>query len=142
MIYRNGDKYEGEWLAGSRHGTGNLTFAENDEFDRKFYSGNWENDQFSGMGLLIRKNGEKHEGQFENGIVNGFGKRFYANGDIYEGKFRNGKHSGHGIFTWKNGNKYVGEWKNNFKNGYGTLYSSSGEILQQGQWIDDEFTDE
>jgi hypothetical protein len=82
MIYRNGDKYEGEWMDGKRHGSGNSTYAQDDPYDRKLYSGNWSNDLFSGLGLMIWKTGEKYEGQFANGQFNGFG-----NGLILQGGF-------------------------------------------------------
>jgi hypothetical protein len=160
MLYRNGDKYEGEWVNGKRHGIGNITFAEDNEKNRVSYSGGWENDQFSGQGLMIWKNGDKYEGQFENNSKNGFGllslsnggtyvghfgnnsyhgfgKLISAGGDTYEGDWKDGIFSGNGTYTWKNGNKYIGEWKMGYRHGTGILYLPNGEILEQGQWKED-----
>ena len=34
MVYRNGDKYEGEWINGKREGNGNITFSKDNAHER------------------------------------------------------------------------------------------------------------
>lgn len=53
-----GDRYEGEWKGGRRHGYGTETWI----------------------------NGVKYEGEWRDGKRQGFGKVHYANGDKYEGE--------------------------------------------------------
>jgi hypothetical protein len=44
LTYRNGDKYEGDWQCGLRHGLGSLWLNVGGKF-RLRYSGHWANDQ-------------------------------------------------------------------------------------------------
>lgn len=44
--------------------------------------GDWQNDNFNGIGMYIFANGDMYQGLFKDG--NNFkGKFLYANGDIY-----------------------------------------------------------
>ena len=53
----------------------------------------------------------------------------------YEGEVVNGK----GTLIWSDGRKYAGQYKDDERNGKGTEYDSSGKIIQQGIFRDDEF---
>ena len=53
-------------------------------------------------------------------------------------------YKGQGEINYKNGFKYIGEWDkddelNIMKNGLGTLYSADGQVLNQGQWFNEEY---
>ena len=82
-----GNKYNGEWKNGLKHGKGKYHWANGDQ-----YEGDWRYDNFEGVGIFISSNGNKYDGEW------------------YEGK----KH-GWGIFTYKNGTVEKGLWKNNEK---------------------------
>jgi hypothetical protein len=43
FTYRNGDKYEGSWQNGRRHGSGTLWVLRGGKFHARF-SGGWAND--------------------------------------------------------------------------------------------------
>jgi hypothetical protein len=96
-----------------KHGFGKLVTPEMERI------GNWRNDEFTGWGREIRKNGEIYEGKFVNGKLNG--KGIYKNGSIfYVGNFINYVKDGKGeLFT--NNNHYVGNFKKNKMHGNGRI---------------------
>ena len=49
MLYANGDRYEGEWLADKKHGRGKYTHALTDDI----YDGEWVQDQKHGKGNYV-----------------------------------------------------------------------------------------
>jgi hypothetical protein len=102
-----------------KHGFGKLVTPEMERI------GNWRNDEFTGWGREIRKNGEIYEGKFVNGKLNG--KGIYKNGSIfYVGNFINYVKDGKGeLFT--NNNHYVGNFKKNKMHGNGRI-----EIYKKG----------
>ena len=55
----NGDTYEGQLVDNKFQGKGKITFAENDEQERKQYDGHFENNQFHGSGTMHYQNGDK-----------------------------------------------------------------------------------
>ena len=55
MVYRGGDKYEGLWEQGKRHGVGTMTFTTGDGSIDRVYKGNWNEDHMSGEGKTIWK---------------------------------------------------------------------------------------
>lgn len=72
MLYTNGDKYEGEFKNGLRHGTdGTLKLA-----DGTIYSGHWQEDEFTGKGFIRTNFGVNitligDESRFVNGKIEG-----------------------------------------------------------------------
>ena len=48
----DGSTYIGNLAYGLRHGTGILTYAEDDKQQRKRYTGSWQQDQKHGFGVL------------------------------------------------------------------------------------------
>lgn len=63
MKYRNGNIYEGQWLAGKKSGKGLYFWAK----DTVQYRGNWLNNQMHGIGQMRFKDGVTFLGQWENG---------------------------------------------------------------------------
>jgi hypothetical protein len=46
----NGDRYDGEWKDGERHGKGTCAYANGDR-----YTGKWVDDPWSGVGQMNKK---------------------------------------------------------------------------------------
>ncbi len=115
-LYPNGEKYEGQFLNGKKHGFGKQTFARDDEFKRDYYIGEFKDDERNGNGKLVWKSGEVYEGEFVDGLRSGNGTNFYARGEKYEGQWINDKLNGFGKQTFardSNGDSYIGEFKDN-----------------------------
>ncbi len=47
-FFKSGDKYQGSWTDGRRHGRGRMEYSNGDVYD-----GEWEADQRAGAGVLI-----------------------------------------------------------------------------------------
>ena len=115
--YTNGDKYEGDFLKGRRHGQGVLTYA----------------------------NGDKYEGEWDTNLKSGIGKAsFFKKGaegalvpiGTYHGTFVKGKRSGQGLFMYPNKDRYSGEWKNGLKHGKGTYIFQEPFLKMAGNWFE------
>ena len=140
--------YIGEFLNGLKHGKGNLSTKESNNFN---YDGDWAYDKYEGYGtlfnngekyignfikgqkggkgILYKKNGDIVEGEFENDKIMS-GKIMFKNDDEYEGSFEDGKMSGKGVYKYKNGDKYEGYFENDLFNGEGILIKNDGEIIK------------
>lgn len=46
--YANGERFEGDWVHGKRHGQGTYTYA-----DGSVYTGQWDNDRIHGKGACV-----------------------------------------------------------------------------------------
>ena len=71
------------------------------DFQRVLYKGQWENDQFNGLGrLYIPWDGQKiYEGSFKDGEFDGYGRSFTQRGTlVYEGQWGKGHYNGQGIY--------------------------------------------
>ena len=98
-IWKEGDKYEGEWKDNNKHGKGKYIWGKiNKKFEDDYYIGDFIND--------------KREGK---------GTKYYNSGSYYVGNWKNNKRNGKGIMYYKNGTKYDGEWLNNQKSGNGQI---------------------
>lgn len=80
--------------------------------------------------------GTKYEGEVRNGLPDIQGKFTMPDGSYYEGQLANGTFEGQGTTVAVNKSKYVGEFKNGQPNGFGIMYSSSGVILEEGEYKD------
>jgi hypothetical protein len=107
-----------------KHGLGKLTTPE------KTLMGHWRNNQFTGWGREINKNGEIYEGKFINGKL--YGKGMYSNGnEFYIGDFRNNNMLGYGeIFNDEF--HYYGQLWNKVPNGKGKIH-----IYKEGNYEGD-----
>jgi hypothetical protein len=54
LIYPNGERYEGSWVYGKRHGFGALTYADGDK-----YTGSWTDGKMNGQGTYVYADGDK-----------------------------------------------------------------------------------
>lgn len=56
-VYANGERFEGNWVHGKRHGQGTYTYA-----DGSVYTGEWDNDRIHGKGKSSRVKSSLSEG--------------------------------------------------------------------------------
>ena len=97
--WHDGDKYEGEWLAGNCHGQGVKTYAEQE----MRYIGSFANDLREGKGKIVWENGNRFEGAFKDDKIEGPGTYFWADGDMFKGTWVAGKEEGVGKLYQKGG---------------------------------------
>ena len=109
-LYENGDRYEGEYKNGKRHGQGVM----------EFQSG--------------KHKGDVYKGGYSNGVKSGRGLFTWSSGNTYEGEYKDGEYHGHGVF--KNGKTaFVGKWKEGAPHGYGVQrHIKNGTIIHDGVW--------
>lgn len=128
MIYADGARYEGDFLAGKPHGKGILLFANGNK-----YLGHWSESYREGEGRLIFAEGHEYRGQFLHDFFHGFGIMTYSNGDKYEGNWANDRPHGQGVYSFKSGQRYEGEFRDGRFHGQGTMFYVDGSRLDC-QW--------
>ena len=145
--YASGDKYEGDWVDGKRHGKGKIAFKNGAK-----YEGTFVEDEATGDGTFIDKNSnvfsilERSKGGFVRGELFGEGKATMKGGDEYIGQFKSGKFNGQGKMIYqalpghaqhiKDRAIYDGNWINGTKSGFGTMKWSDGTLFE-GEWKED-----
>jgi len=111
MKWQNGDRYEGDWVAGLREGKGKY---------------------------LSKATGGKYEGEYAADLKEGSGKYTFANGDSYDGQWKAGLRHGQGTYTWKEKNenteedeynRYSGDWEEGVKQGQGKFTYHNGDVF-------------
>ena len=134
-------RYEGQWKAGRRHGKGKLTYVGGD-----VYEGDWDNDMRQGQGTLTHTSGNAYVGAWSKGVKEGRGTfHWYDKREQYIGEWKGGKAHGQGEHSWlrkqQEANpfqlreRYVGEWAAGLRSGHGTFYLASG-ARYVGEWSD------
>ena len=79
--WKNGSKYEGDFIHGSRCGKGKwVSSIEKPEFDE--YEGEYERDKKNGFGIYKWADGSEYEGFFKDDLKEGEGTVRYKNGKI------------------------------------------------------------
>ena len=122
VSWGSGDRYEGEFSDGERHGYGTYTWPDGGR-----YEGEWHDTEQHGFGSRTWPNGDRYEGEWRDGKVHGRGTYNWANGDRYEGEWRDDKRTGRGTLTWANGNRYEGQLRDNKRTGFGTYTWPNGD---------------
>ncbi|MFC4633880.1 hypothetical protein ACFO3O_08175 [Dokdonia ponticola] len=97
-------------------------------------------------GNLVKGNiswfdGTKYSGNLSGSVISGRGTYTWPDGTRYEGSFKNNQRHGKGSMILVDHSKWSGKWKHNKKNGKGKLFDTSGEIVLQGVWVENEFVD-
>jgi hypothetical protein len=151
--FANGNKYEGEYEDGKRHGQGTFIFADGEMYLGEFKNGNyhgksiytfangnkyigqWQGGKFNGPGTFYylaedQSKGDKYIGEWKGGEFFGEGTYYYLaanefNGDIYIGEIKDGKPNGEGVYTSTTGKKYVGEFRKGKQTGQGAYTFAS-----------------
>ncbi len=124
LRFPNGDTFEGEVRNGLFHGRGTLTYAKG-EFAK--YEGDFRADMKDGSGVLTFRTGSRYEGEFREDQIEGEGVFNYRNGDKFEGEFARGAKSGAGVYSYANGNRYAGDFNNDVMDGTGVLNFANGD---------------
>ena len=126
-LWKNGDKYEGEWKDCLKHGRGIDRFANGDSYRGQFSEG-----KPHGKGVYKWKNGSIYKGEFVKGMKQGkgFWTKNSKNGmHVYNGRlicyilgeyFEDNRH-GYGEMKWADGSEYKGFWKNGVPSGKGRM---------------------
>jgi len=122
-----GSKYVGQFQADQFHGMGDQTWS-----DGSRYIGQWKNGQKNGNGVYIGVDCLRYEGQWEDGRRHGQGTQEYCNGDKYKGWWVHGLCSGTGVYSFTDGSRYEGSWSNGRYDGPGIFHSGDGE--RERQW--------
>ena len=87
FTYRDGTKYQGQWLNSKRNGQGTFYWANGDK-----YTGQWVSDIMEGQTTYIWRDGSKYIGQYKNDKRNGYGTYYNANGSInQQGMWKDGE---------------------------------------------------
>jgi hypothetical protein len=74
---------------------------------------------------------------FERGQRRGFGRFDFDDGKgYYESEWAAGNCNGKGRLVWSNGSVYQGEFQNGEVRGQGVRENPSGEIAEEGTWIE------
>eukprot|EP00928_Gymnodinium_smaydae_P100148 TRINITY_DN975_c0_g1_i1.p1 TRINITY_DN975_c0_g1~~TRINITY_DN975_c0_g1_i1.p1 ORF type:complete len:1803 (+),score=310.37 TRINITY_DN975_c0_g1_i1:299-5707(+) len=125
---------------GYREGSGVLTVPEAVAPDFGFlkYEGNYIAGLRHGAGRLETLGGSLYVGQFESNRRHGLGKMTEAGGRMYEGPWREDHPvAGEGVILYTHGFEYVGEVGDGAtRNGEGKLNEGSS-LIYSGQWQDD-----
>jgi hypothetical protein len=130
----SGDKYQGCFYEGQKHGQGIYTYAVGDVFE-----GNWKNGVWNGAGKYTSITGAISAGNWEDGLLSGAGKYYFKDGDWIDGEYKKGiLVSGTRYFT--NGNVYTGEFVDDgVPHGKGKLTYGNGPYHKdtyEGDFVD------
>lgn len=106
-IHESGERYEGDFRYGKRHGTGVQYYPEGN----MKYKGDFRADQRTGYGAYYFLNGDKYVGLFQNNLPHGKGTYYYADGDRFVGIYENGKRNGQGAFYHRDGRREAGVYE-------------------------------
>lgn len=124
MRWNQGDKYEGDWQEGLRHGEGTY-FSKANGFK---YEGQYAKDKKHGKGKYTYPNGDIYQGLWNEGVRHGKGVyKYKEDGGVYEGQWENGIKQGNGVYTFGSGDVFTGTYDNNVRHGEGKLVKADGE---------------
>lgn len=116
IVYGNGFRYEGDWVAGSQKGTGKFTWPSGETLEGTITG--W----LSGNGVLSYVDGNVYTGDVLSGMPEGMGRMVYVWGAAYEGGWSGAQWSGTGTVVWNAGFRFEGDMTST-GNGTGTFYN-------------------
>lgn len=122
--FEDGRRYFGEVLDGEPHGSGTMTYAPDDQWQRKAYTGEWKDGLRHGKGRMEWTFGDVYDGDWVDGQMCGKGVYQFADGRRYSGDWKDGKQHGKGIFKDVNGMTYSGPFVDGMQEGVFTVYPS------------------
>ena len=102
----DGERYEGPFVDGWRHGEGTLALANGD-----LYVGSFVRGAIDGAGTYVWAEGEHYAGEIRSGRPHGRGVRAYPDGALYTGKFAGGVRHGVGTHRRADGSYWTGVWE-------------------------------
>ena len=124
----------GQYKHGNRIGKGIMLWKDGDR-----YEGEWNADGINGKGKYSFTNGSWREGYFNNGQLHGKGKYYNSEYKYTEsGNYQHGELVGKAVTEWNNGHKFKGIMIDS-NNGEGTYYYEDGKkergMFVNGKWI-------
>ncbi len=135
QTFDNGSRYDGVCSGNQQpNGIGTMVWR-----DGTRYEGNWVNGVMQGYGVMTWPNGARYSGGYANGRRQGRGVYTWPNGASYKGEYMQGNRHGWGTMIYADRTRYVGGWAEGKRSGNGTLYAADGSILQQGRWKNGKF---
>ena len=84
-VYPEGNRYEGYWKNGKRHGNGIYTWINGDK-----YNGAWKKNKKNGKGTYTFDSGAKYIGRWKEGKKQGRFTYISSTGDVTKQKWKNG----------------------------------------------------
>jgi len=113
--YANGDRYEGPWRHGEKHGeAGTFVRAK----DGTTLVVDWSHDKANGIGKCTYGNGATFVGLYKDDVKEGEGTYQAPSGDVYRGEFQQDRIMGKGLFIDKKNNaSYSGQFANSKRKG-------------------------
>ena len=158
MTFENGDRYDGEFRDGKRHGHGVWTSANGHRYDGEYrdgkrhghgvytwphgaarYQGEYRDGKRHGRGVFTRNDGIRYEGEYRDDKFHGRGILTWPDGRRYEGEFRDGLNYGRAVFTTPDGSRYEGEYRDDKPHGHGVLTTADGQRYDE-YYVDGELT--
>lgn len=141
--WQRGEKYEGEFHRGLKHGRGTWQTRTGDQYDGELKQG-----LYDGRGVCVYGgSGDVYDGDFVRGLRHGRGELRYRNGSVYNGGFRLDHFHGRGRMQYGPGaihGSYVGDFVDGKRHGQGVRVYGSGEANKsnvrryEGAWQNDE----
>lgn len=117
--------YIGQWSASNKsHGVGQLF-----QRDGGVYEGQFKQDEFSGKGRFISKEGTLWTCEWEKHECSRFGVRRELSGETYTGEFKNDKSEGYGFTQYAATSQaicYFGEYSGDLPQGRGAFLYKNG----------------
>ncbi|XP_013856612.1 alsin isoform X2 [Austrofundulus limnaeus] len=131
--------YEGHWLTGKPHGSGELKWP-----DGRIYTGSFKNGLEDGYGEFVAPNKtlnktDLYQGYWKEGKMHGLGSYRYASGEVYDGSFQDGLRHGHGMLrsgklNTSSPSVFIGQWLQDKKTGYGVFDDITKGEKYMGMW--------
>lgn len=129
---RDGDCYDGQFIDGYYHGKGTCAYANGNVYDGEWVHGKWQ-----GHGELRLHDGSKYTGEFQQGLYHGFGQFLFGSGGklgSYTGDFAYGKRHGKGVRIFGSGGdagkkRYEGEWADDEPHGVGVVQCATYKLV-------------
>ncbi|KAE8894330.1 hypothetical protein PF005_g2639 [Phytophthora fragariae] len=138
-----GEKYEGDFLRGLKHGRGTWQTRSGDQYDGELKQG-----LYDGRGVCVYgASGDVYDGEFVRGLRHGRGELRFRNGSTYSGAFRLDNFHGFGRMSYGSGGihgTYVGEFVDGKRHGQGVrtygnaAANKTNRRRYEGAWEDDE----
>jgi len=116
-------KYTGQWTGMAITGFGKLTVGK----DRIVYTGDFENNKFSGLGVSIMGDGSKVKGSFKAGAADGYCVYEWANGEKHFGFWEENKRKGWGKMIMEGGHVAYNNYVNGVREGIGRAFFADGD---------------
>lgn len=143
MLNLNGTKYEGLWLNDKLNGVCVEIGLEGNRYEGEYSNGIkhgiGKNNKIIKLGVYKYADGSLYEGNFLKDSLGGWGILYLSNNNIYQGEFIENKMEGYGEYIWSDGRTYKGMWKNDKKEGFGIYISHTPKKAYIGFWKDNKY---